>query len=368
MKKFNLKSTLTVTSLFLLISLFFNNCGQQGDIALSSTQLTASASGTPGTAGGYPTTTLIEMTKSVNIAAQNKVDILIIDDNSGSMNSYQSSLASRFSSFLTKIQGLHWQLGITTTDVNSPTSLGYSDGQLIHFDTSHAILNDSMSASSVQSLFNQAIVRPESSDSTTYKYTQCEQGIKGTYRALERALTPQSAADADNKALIRPDASLAVIIVSNSNESTNVTDSRSCSNAPEMRNSPENLQKMVAANFPGKAFSFHSIIVKSGDSTCLGKNGNEFYGAAYQTLSGLTNGVVSSICTTDYGAQLGDIGLQVSNIAKQITLDCDPVGSVVVLDNAQQIPATDYIVSGRSISFANPLTAGTVTVNYKCAK
>src|SRR5882672_8876374 len=49
-------------------------------------------------------------------AAGGNVDILFIDDNSASMEVNESSLGSKFTSFIAAIKGLNWQIGITTTD------------------------------------------------------------------------------------------------------------------------------------------------------------------------------------------------------------------------------------------------------------
>lgn len=369
-----LKKVISVTGLFLVTSLFFNNCGQQGDVTLSSLEMSSTAPNISIAPG--EDLALINMVKSVDLSDQDKVDIIVVDDNSGSMKPYQSSLASRFSSFIGNIPALHWQLGIITTDLLSPTN--YSDGRVVRLQDSSYILNDTIPSDRMQSLFNQAIVRPESEDSAASKYTSCEQGIKATYRALERSLS-QDSADAANKALIRDDASLAVIIVTNSDESTNVTD-KSCPNKPDDKNSPEGLQALVASKFPGKAFSFHSIIVKSGDKTCLtaknssGSTFNELYGVAYEKISALTNGLVGSVCDLDYGTQLKKIGTSVSNMAKQITLDCDPVDldqdgkpDVVIVD-AKGSFVTDYTINNRTISFTSQLAAGTTSVKYKCKK
>src|SRR5690606_8968839 len=52
-----------------------------------------------------------------------RVDILLVDDNSGSMSAEQNLLAQRFSTFISRLSGLDWQIGITTTDVtNDPVN------------------------------------------------------------------------------------------------------------------------------------------------------------------------------------------------------------------------------------------------------
>ncbi|MCB0370011.1 MAG: hypothetical protein KDD45_11450, partial [Bdellovibrionales bacterium] len=151
MNLFNLKTKskklFQASFIFAIFAVLFNNCSQQGDIRLqadpsastiapeSPTTITPIATepndslGTPNdgsnndNSGGTSTPentvkykTITEQL-SVNLTLNNKVDILIVIDNSGSMSYEQSEMAKRFSGFVESLNGLDWQLGITTTDV-----------------------------------------------------------------------------------------------------------------------------------------------------------------------------------------------------------------------------------------------------------
>jgi len=50
-----------------------------------------------------------------------KIDILFVDDNSGSMAEEQKEMGQKFNAFLSGLGAADWQVGITTTDVSSGT-------------------------------------------------------------------------------------------------------------------------------------------------------------------------------------------------------------------------------------------------------
>ena len=72
----------------------------------------------------------------LNVRDRGAVDILFVIDNSGSMDDEQEEMAKRFSSFLSLLFDLSWQVGITTTDL-SDSNKYYTDGKLIPVDESN---------------------------------------------------------------------------------------------------------------------------------------------------------------------------------------------------------------------------------------
>ena len=49
----------------------------------------------------------------------NKVDILIVNDNSASMDAEQKKMGTRFGSFVSAFNGIDYQIAMTTTDLDS---------------------------------------------------------------------------------------------------------------------------------------------------------------------------------------------------------------------------------------------------------
>jgi hypothetical protein len=300
--------------------------------------------------------------KLVNInAPTNKVDVLIVVDNSGSMDFEQSNMADRFDTMIDQLAGLDWRLAITTTEINIPgnTNRNRADGQILQIANNKYFISSSDDMNIARQQFANTIQRSEEGSSA-------EQGIFATYRALERAKD----AGTNNSLFIRADAALSVVVVTDANETPfggNLTD----------RNYPTKFLEYMAVSYAAKSFSFHSIIVKRDDRACLNLagSGNEGYGLFYEDLSTRTGGIIGSVCEVDYGSQLRDIGKASANLVRNISLDCAPVDSDkngmkdVVLSNvtnpAAVIPA--YTINGNQLQFAVALDPAQYRVNYTCA-
>ena len=359
--RINLIRSMSVISASLLLITAFQNCGQAGQITEAPLE---SVSG-----GLIPTEPpqvvpdqFQNYSKLVNInAATNKVDILIVVDNSGSMDFEQSNMADRFDTMIDQLVGLDWRIAITTTEVNvaGNTNRNRADGQLLQIANNKYFISSTDDMNLARQQFANTIQRSEDGSSA-------EQGIFATYRALERAKEVGS----NNASFIRADAALSAVIVSDANETPfggNFTD----------RNYPTKFLEYMSASYAAKSFSFHSIIVKKDDRNCLNLagSGNEGYGLFYEDLSTRTGGIIGSVCEVDYGSQLREIGKASANLVKNISLDCAPVDSDkngmrdIVLTNvtnpAAVIPA--YTVNGNQLQFAVALNPAQYRVNYICA-
>lgn len=417
-KKFHKNSIISFISLSMLsLMLLFNNCSQPGDIVLSNKVDDISAGGEnnlddpnnpnnianadnsdpTGTSGGSTvgtggmngggnvpsgstggtnnggTTTMptkfmtLTDTVTVNSITNKKMDILIVIDNSGSMKYEQSEMANRFSGFLAGLQGLDWQIGITTTDVVN-TDKEFSDGKLLAFSNSSYVLTSQMDIELTKQLFAATIQRPLGEGSAY------EQGIKATYRAIERALDPTStASNIPNGALFRADANLAVVFVSDANETP-------LDGNFGVKNNPNNLLALIKDNWPNKIAAFHSIVVKTNDSECLANklsfngivNSNESYGKYYEYISNETLGIIGNVCEADYSSQLKVMGLNIREKVMSIDLKCAPVDSdkdgkinFSLKDSAGNL-VSGVTISGSKAVLSTPLEVGTYSVVYSC--
>jgi hypothetical protein len=370
------KRTLGTAILGLILISFFQNCGQPGSIVANSGSEKVSDApvdvalgdevDTPAVPTPEEEPTLKSYEKVVKInASSNKVDVLVVVDNSGSMSFEQENMANRFNNFLGKLQGLDWQVGITTTDVT--TDRKYSEvkgGRLLYFSRMKSYLikatDDQINA---QKAFAQTVQRPSNEGSSK------EQGIKATYRALERSLD----AKGPNVGLVRDGAALSVILVSDSDETVDNKKPGDVTTFGD-KNKGENLLKYIKTQFPNKIVKFNSIIVRDKDKDCLylKDSGNEAYGKNYQALTNLTSGVLGSVCETDYANQLSIIGDSTTEMTKVVTLECAPVdgdknGSLdLTVKNSLGVMQNNYTVSGRIVTFAQVLAVDTYTFNYRC--
>lgn len=291
--------------------------------------------------------------QSYQITSQNKVDILLITDNSGSMEYEQKSMASRMGTFISKLRGLDWKIGISTTD---PQNVSTGDGRLLPMSglASTYFITSSMNETTAQTVLGQTIQRKE------LGYSE-EQGIYVTSRSIERSLNPN---DKIHYGFYRPEAALAVVVISDEDESATGT-----------RNKPENLIKQVQSSFgANKKFVFHSIITRPGDTQCRATEGYA-YGYTYERLSKLTGAgttggaIIGSVCEADYANQLSGIGTSIQDMKRTLDLKCAP-GSA--LESSIQVsyegkPYLErYLVQGSQLVFDLPLTAGKYDVNYLC--
>ena len=291
---------------------------------------------------------LRKMSQLVNVTANNKVDILFVIDNSGSMAYEQKSMASRVRNFLDVVKGLDWQIAVTTTD---PVSNTLGDGRLVplYGKTNSYIMKSSMSDLDAKNTLSMTLQRPETGSGN-------EQAIYASYRAIERSL----ASVGGNTNFIRQDAQLALVVISDEDESQN-----------GFKNDPTNFVNFIQTTFNGqKALSFHSVIAKPGDLACLNGEGYAA-GFRYEQLSKMTGGVIGDVCASDYAAQVQGIAEGVRKTLKSITLSCSPVvdslRSVLVLKDGQVYNGPRKI-EGLNLVFDDMLPSGNYEVMYSCLK
>jgi hypothetical protein len=299
------------------------------------------------------TNPFVQITQNQEIKSNNKVDILLVDDNSASMGYEQANMAKRMSTFLSVLSGLDWRIAITTTD---PTSTVWGDGRLLEMKGlgKQYYISSATDAKKAQKALEDTIQRSETGSPS-------EQGIYATYRAVERSLI----ATEPQAEFFRNDANFATVVISDEDESDT-----------QMRNTPENLLAFVKKTWPSKNFAFHSIINKSGDVQCKNTYGNT-YGATYEKMSKLTGAgmvggaIIGSVCEADYGSQLKGIGDSVQAMQKVIDLQCAPLGdassSVVIQLNGSNYTAP-YQVTGTRMMFQSNLPVGHYVLQYTCAK
>lgn len=312
-----------------------------------------------------------------------KVDILFVDDNSGSMSFEQNHIASRFSNFISALdaKSLDYRIGIITTDVSSPTNPARAinqngalqDGRLIAFESNRYFLEPG--TANKTALFSNSIRRAET--------LQCESFLNSNSSVLqnstvyrdncpspdERGIYAASlAVDSNPSGFIRDGAHLAIVFLSDEDVRSQLYD-ESSAYLLDSRDLPQNLITQIKGKFSGKTVSMHSIIVRPGelktglspadaaekisqvitgynvinsankpenlflassaDTSCLMAQGNQTnnvsgsYGYLYSLAAKLTGGVIGDICANDYGSQLSDIGKDIGEKVNKVDLACE---------------------------------------------
>lgn len=272
-----------------------------------------------------------------------KVDVLMIDDNSGSMSNKQTKLGTAFSSFINSLGLIDWQLGITTTDT-STGAYGVQGSLLSFTGASTKILTKNVA--NYEGVFLNTIQRPEVGDGD-------ERGMLAIIEAIGKRAT-------DNVGMFRANADLAVVILTDEDEGStggsNVTQPQDVVNA------------FQTAFGNSKNLTVYSISIAPSDHACYtasSASGSK-YGVLVNGLVDLTGGVTGSICDNDYGPALADIGNRVLAGVRTATLTKDPKSGTIQINLIPVDPTLTWSISGRTVVFNRPPAKGTVLeVIYK---
>lgn len=263
-----------------------------------------------------------------------KVDILFIDDNSGSMFALQSQISQKFPSFTAALKGIDWQIGITTTDVSNGV-FGLKGSLLNMTGGSGQVIKSS--DPNGESIFQKSITRTET--------LNCELGIgpcpSDQSKPIEALVDAIGKRNTLNTAFFRSGAELAVVMLSNADENPIPSPARS-----QILTANDAVAAFQSAWPTGKRLLSYGIAILPGDSTCLSQQSQNgtlvvAYGTQITALSNLTGGTNYSLCEPDYSKVLSDLGTSIRNINTTFQLSRTP--SVVTDTNVVFTPAAPGI-------------------------
>lgn len=308
------------------------------------------------------------VTQNVNIQSLGKVDVLFVVDNSASMEPEQAKMADKFPDFIQSLGGVDWQLAITTTDMSGDAPL--KGGNLVEFRNLPGTYVINRQFSGVEQLFRET-VQVNVNVSNGEVGDGDERGIYAALKAVEK----------NQFGFVRPDADLAVVILSDEDERS--YGGREFGFPTESgRDYPVNLIDKVKEKFGQKKFSAHSIIVKTGDTACkneqsqqlipgllngqwVASRGHGQEGRYYEKLTSMTGGVAGSICDATYSQTLQVIGRVINQNRDSATLECVPQGAVEVTFNPPQSISVSQ--TGNKIYFSPvPSHDTTIQMKYNC--
>jgi hypothetical protein len=289
----------------------------------------------------------------------NKIDILFVDDNSGSMESKQRKLGQRFGNFISAIQDLDYQIGITTTDVSGPRGSGWAtDGRLVVYKGSNTKILTPKTPNAEQLFFN-TIQRDETIDCgrrTSFPY--CPSSIEQPLKAIVMSVNERNL---ENAGFFRQGVDLAVVVLSDEDEMSTGTD-------PSMTRPTDVVNHFGAVFGNTKRLIVHGIIIQPRDSTCRAAqradSGVGEYGQQVYNLAGLTGGRTYSICDADYGKNLSSISQDVRKQVSGFDLSHEPDPKTVEVTTTPPLDIA-WRVEGRRLIFDSPPPAGTrIEVRY----
>lgn len=324
-----------------------------------------------------------------------EVDLLFVDDNSGSMYTEQEKMANQFPGFLDSLADFDYQIAIITTDVTGG-GLG-QDGRFLEFAPGQNVLkNTSRVKDSTHSQnitkFQNTIKRSET--------LQCpsgpgcpsgdERGIFALNRALERP---------ENAGFFRQGGHLAVVILSDEDERSSGGGAPGAEvNGGAISNDylatsydlPKTFVSMTKSRLPSnKSVSVHSIIIRPAingqpaDTACWQAQNSQgggvkgFYGTQYAMLSfpsaslkalgNIVSGTIGSICSPNFTQELSTIANNIR--AEDLQLPCAPDKSTLqVTFTPKPAQAISFDVDSSNRLFFQPgVPAGTkVGLKFNC--
>ncbi len=293
----------------------------------------------------------------VQESTANKVDILIVNDNSASMDPEQRKMGERFNSFVSELRGIDYRIAMTTTDVES--AKWNQGGRILPWiGTASRVLTPSTPRA--EQIFRETVPRPETIDCQSRN--DCPSGNEQPLRAIELAMDQASTA---NKAFFRPGVDFVSVILSDEDEMSDGTSSQATS-APHV---VKHFESVFGAT---KRFAVHSLVIMPGDAKCRAEQNSQTaavksaaYGVRAAALSSLTGGTVNSICDTDYAKDLAAISKEVRKLVSSFELHAAPKDDSVEVTFDPVFKST-WSIEGSRIIFDPAPPAGTkIEVKYR---
>ena len=302
------------------------------------------------------------------MVTDNKVDLLMVVDDSNSMAPDNLKLAIKLQTFVADLtaSGIDWQMCTTVTRSQDVFSTGVyywgaSHNWIGYLGSPSWILN--AGAINPYAIFTDTI----STIGAGWAGTDDERGIKAAWWSFNYA---------EYNHCYRSDASLAVILISDEDERSiggnQALQFYTDEYKPlEFDDQPQELINKVKQKFGfAKRFSFNSIIVKPGDTACMAEQdaggSKSHYGYNYNELSQLTGGASTSICEADFATNLNYFKDRLINTLSSVPLECAPIGNVAISITPAMSGITTSIQSNTLI-FNPAVPAGrTIKLVYNC--
>lgn len=250
--------------------------------------------------------------------SENKVDILWVVDDSGSMDEEQNALATNFQSFVQfadSLGGVDYQLGVTTTEINDPVG-----GDLWACSGYNKVIKSSDANREAAFQCASRVTNPPGGNRRPNPggSDEAEAGLQAARLALDHPTI-----DNENAGFLRDDARLAVIMVSDEEDQSPGSVSLYVDffrNIKGFRN-PQLVQvSAIAGPVPGGCATAEA-------------------GTRYRDAVGQLNGQFESICTNSWSTMLANMGLDVFALREAWSLSRLADGTTVVVRvNGSSVP------------------------------
>lgn len=225
------------------------------------------------------------------------VDVLWVVDNSGSMSSVVETLGEKFESFIESFAalGIDYQIGVTSTDMDDPSH----QGRLLGTDTIISPADADPVATFVQTT------------DLGFNGSADEKGLDAAYAALTEPLLSTT-----SDGLIRDDAMLAVVVISDEDDSSSIGHSSFSSWLNSYKGDP--------------AHTSFSGVIGDPDNWPIGCTSSGFppvtatAGIQYEKAINATGGIWESICDDDFNSVLSYLAYGASGLLYDFPLSKTP--------------------------------------------
>lgn len=293
-----------------------------------------------------------------------KADILLVIDDSGSMSDKQTNLGNNFASFIqyAVAANVDYQIGITTTTTTygsacppnlpipcPPINSVAIDGKLRNINGTTIL---KQTTPNVAALFAQFVNVGTDGSGT-------ELGLEPAVSALTPPLT-----SAENVGFLRPDANLAIVVVSDAGDQS-----------PQAVSYYQNRLLNVKGFNRLSMFTFNNIGPYAGTPPGACSYDGSSDPSRYLAVVNATSGIHDEICTTNWAATLQGLGRTAFGFRTQFYLGNVPDTSaspIIVQINGAPAAAGSwtYDAAANAVTFTTTTTPGpgqTLTVTYHTA-
>lgn len=362
----------------LIVALSLTSCGPVRFSANS--DATVSNNNTPTTTdpGSTSPGALHEVRYNNTVTAKdNKLDIVLIIDDSNSMLPDNQKLAANLAGFVTKLQNsnIDWQMCATVTRALPISSTQTAWGASIYWQSSDTPSTDlgmvlKRGTANLPTIFAKTI----NYIGAGWVGSDDERAIKAAYHHVYNGDYHYQ----PNNGCYRADSAIAYIIISDEDERSIGGDASQQYYSGELKSLEDEDKGDVFVSYvkdtfgSNRRFTVNSIIVKPGDSSCKSSQdaggAKSHYGFKYAELSGLTAGAVGSICDSDYSANMNLFFDRIQDSLSSIPLECAPYQGNVTVTITPNAGSIQSRVDGMSLIFSSPVPAGSnIDVKYQCA-
>lgn len=314
----------------------------------------------------------------------NKVDVIWVIDGSGTMANHQANLATNFNKFISQFgaKGFDYQMVVASTDswlrevnynggacssnpnpTNDPnkpyvssadcfptlTTFGaitqFRDGDIYGSKTGvpgirsgNYLISSAMLPNDILTTFaiNAAVgTRGDGSRESAF------QSLRGVLRLNENA---ESAFPGENHTVLssfrRPDAFLAVIIVTDEDDQSRKADGTAYASPEEYSTQFVHFLDQYTTSTEGnRRYNVSGIVVDDINNCSYGLHNQARQGDRYVSIANATRGIVGNICSPDFSDQLTGISERIVTLATRFRLTREPVPSTIKIRvNGELIP------------------------------